>query len=66
VDIYIGKGRFVNAQNHVRPKGQICAMVMFSHVLLKESQAKHKKRVEESKGTLLPGLGLAFGLSKIG
>jgi hypothetical protein len=39
---------------------------VFSHVLPKESQAKHEKRVERSKGTLLPGLGLAFGLSKIG
>jgi hypothetical protein len=40
--------------------------VVFSHVLPKESQAKREKQVEGSKGTLLPGLGLAFGLSEIG
>jgi hypothetical protein len=39
---------------------------VFSHVLPKESQAKHEKQVEGSKGTLLPALGLAFGLSEIG
>jgi hypothetical protein len=39
---------------------------VFSHVLPKESQAKHEKQMEGSKGTLLPGPGLAFGLSEIG
>jgi hypothetical protein len=45
---------------------RILGLVVFSHVLPKESQAKHEKQVEGSKGTLLPVLGLAFGLSEIG
>jgi hypothetical protein len=45
---------------------RVSGPVTFSHVLPKESQAKREKRVEGSKGTLLPELGLAFGLSEIG
>jgi hypothetical protein len=45
---------------------RVSGLVVFSPVLLKESQAKIEKQVEGSKGTLLPGLGLVFGLSEIG
>jgi hypothetical protein len=45
---------------------RVSGPVVFSHVLPKESQAKCEKQVEGSKGTLLPELALAFGLSEIG
>jgi hypothetical protein len=45
---------------------RVSGLVVFSHILPKESQAKCKKQVEGSKGTLLPGIGLAFGFSEIG
>jgi hypothetical protein len=45
---------------------RVSGLVVFSHILPKESQAKREKQVEGSKGTLLPGFGLAFGLSEIG
>jgi hypothetical protein len=38
----------------------------FQPELSSMKSAKHEKRVEGSKGTLLPELGLAFGLSEIG
>jgi hypothetical protein len=45
---------------------RVSGPVVFSHVLPKEFQAKLEKQVEGSKGTLLPGLGLAYELSEIG
>jgi hypothetical protein len=57
--LYLSSGKYHFPEFQVR-------LCFLKFCLGKESQVKCEKRVEGSKGTLLPGLGLAFGLSKIG